>query len=55
MGLKEGTMEKKGLCMTCISDKTCSFPRKFPVIICEEFGIITRETNSRKYKVKRKR
>lgn len=30
-------MDKKGLCCTCISDKECSFPRRFPVIQCEEF------------------
>ncbi len=30
-------MEKKGLCITCINDKECTFPRRFPVIQCEEF------------------
>lgn len=28
---------KKGLCVTCINDKGCTFPRKFPVWQCEEF------------------
>jgi len=32
-------MENKGLCNTCINDKDCSFPRKFPVYLCEEFDI----------------
>ncbi len=31
-------MQKKGLCITCINDKTCTFPRKFPVWQCEEFS-----------------
>ena len=31
-------MEKKGLCITCANDKTCTFPRKFPVWQCEEFS-----------------
>lgn len=31
-------MEKKGLCNTCVSDKDCSFSRKFPVLQCEEFN-----------------
>jgi len=30
-------MEKKGLCITCAYDKGCAFPRKFPVVQCEEF------------------
>jgi len=30
-------MVKKGLCITCVNDKTCTFPRKFPVLQCEEF------------------
>jgi len=30
-------MEKKGLCITCVNDKDCSFPRRFPVLQCEEF------------------
>ena len=31
-------MVKKGLCETCVNDKTCTFPRKFPVWQCEEFS-----------------
>ena len=30
-------MERKGLCSTCVNDKECTFPRKFPVLQCEEF------------------
>ena len=30
-------MEKKGLCITCINDRECTFPRRFPVLECEEF------------------
>lgn len=30
-------MEKKGLCDTCENALSCAFPRKFPVIECEEF------------------
>ena len=33
-------MQNKGLCSTCLSDGTCSFLRKFPVIMCEEFDIM---------------
>ena len=31
-------MEKKGLCITCVHDRDCTFPRKFPVLQCEEFS-----------------
>lgn len=31
-------MENKGLCSTCNADKTCVFPRRFPVLQCEEFN-----------------
>ncbi len=48
-------MESKGLCITCVHDKTCSFPRKFPVIQCEEFDIITRETETKEEKSKGKK
>jgi hypothetical protein len=30
-------MENKGLCDNCVNDKGCTFPRKFPVLQCEEF------------------
>ncbi|MCK4326310.1 hypothetical protein KAW55_06095 [bacterium] len=30
-------MKKKGLCSTCVNDKGCTFPRRFPVWQCEEF------------------
>ena len=32
-------MKNKGLCETCVSDKSCSFYRIYPVIECEEFQI----------------
>mgnify|MGYP001118301026 CR=1 FL=1 len=32
-------MEKKGLCSTCVNDEGCTFPRKFPVLQCEEFEV----------------
>jgi len=32
-------MESKGLCITCVNDKECKYPRKFPVLQCEEFSI----------------
>jgi hypothetical protein len=32
-------MVEKGLCVTCISDRHCSFARKFPVLLCEEFDL----------------
>lgn len=31
-------MEQRGLCSTCTHDKSCTFPRKFPVWHCEEFS-----------------
>ncbi|MEJ2354974.1 MAG: hypothetical protein P8Y62_03630, partial [candidate division WOR-3 bacterium] len=31
-------MDKKGLCVTCSHDKDCDFPRKFPVLQCEELN-----------------
>ncbi|MDD5566404.1 MAG: hypothetical protein PHG31_05905 [Candidatus Omnitrophica bacterium] len=31
-------MENKGLCVSCVYDKTCTFNRKFPVLQCEEFS-----------------
>ena len=30
-------MEKKGLCSTCLHEKYCTFPRRFPVLQCDEF------------------
>ena len=30
-------MVNKGICETCIYDNWCVFPRKFPVLQCEEF------------------
>ncbi len=31
-------MGNKGLCITCLFDKGCVFPRKTPVLFCEEFS-----------------
>lgn len=31
-------MAKKELCITCSYDKDCTFPRRFPVLQCEEFS-----------------
>lgn len=39
-------MVKRGLCSTCVHDKGCTFPRKFPVLQCEEFS--TEEQESKK-------
>jgi len=30
-------MTRKGLCITCMYDKNCVLPSKFPVWQCEEF------------------
>jgi len=44
-------MQKKGLCITCVHDKTCTFPRKLPVWQCEEFSEYTTElTKQNKHK-----
>lgn len=31
-------MKGRGLCSTCVHDKDCTFPRRFPVLLCEEFS-----------------
>jgi hypothetical protein len=47
-------MENKGLCVTCVSDKDCTFPRKFPVIQCQEFSDESRKHGrSRKARIKK--
>jgi hypothetical protein len=38
-------MKNKGLCITCVHDKECRFPRKFPVLQCEEFSNYEPEEN----------
>jgi hypothetical protein len=30
-------MADKGLCISCVKDKECTFIRRYPVIQCEEF------------------
>jgi len=45
-------MEKKGLCISCNSDKTCSFARRFPVLLCEEFSDYTNHRHSIKVRPK---
>jgi len=47
-------MEKKGLCSTCVNDADCNFPRKFPVLQCEEFeGFSPKRAKARKAKRKK--
>jgi len=48
-------MVEKGLCITCESDKSCTFPRTFPVLQCEEFTIEKiKDTKGKKRKSKKK-
>ena len=48
-------MEKKGLCITCENDKSCTFSRKFPVWQCEEFTTEkVKDTKLKKRKSKKK-
>ena len=42
--------KKKGLCITCVHDKGCTFPRKFPVWQCEEFTDVESKPTKRKKK-----
>lgn len=30
-------MDNKGLCQSCVNDKSCIFSRKPPILQCEEF------------------
>jgi len=32
-------MSTKGLCLTCVYDKGCLFPQKYPVFECDEFSV----------------
>lgn len=48
-------MENKGLCGTCNVDKTCVFPRQFPVLQCEEFTDYTNSKHSVKARPKKAR
>ena len=47
-------MKTKGLCSTCVNDKECTFPRKFPVWQCEEFTDVKPKTTKRKREKRRK-
>lgn len=47
---REGIMNKKGLCTTCINDKGCCFPRKTVVWYCKEFSIGGAKSAKRIYK-----
>lgn len=47
----EEQMKNKGLCITCVNDKGCTFSRKFPVLQCEEFT----NYESRPLKAKRRK
>ncbi len=42
-------MENKGLCSTCVHDPSCTFPRKFPVLYCEEFTTKRAKTDKGKF------
>lgn len=46
----------KGLCISCNYEKSCVFPRRFPILECEEFnnnGVYARHKQStRVHKVK---
>jgi len=46
-------MEKKGLCRSCNAEKNCLFPRRFPVLFCEEFNDFTNHRYNVKTKIKR--
>lgn len=47
-------MDKRGLCNTCVNDRDCAFPRKLPVIQCEEFSNEGRKSrHSKKIKAKK--
>ena len=48
-------MVKKGLCITCANDKTCTFPRKFPVWQCEEFSEYVTKAETKPIDVKKKK
>ena len=48
-------MEKKGLCITCANDKTCIFPRKFPVWQCEEFSEYVTKAETKQIEIKKKK
>ena len=44
-------MKNKGLCVTCNYDVTCCFPRRFPVLECEEFDVGKSASKVKKAKV----
>ena len=48
-------MVKKGLCITCANDKTCTFPRKFPVWQCEEFSEYVTKAETKQIEIKKKK
>jgi len=48
-------MEKKGLCLTCMNDKECTFSRNYPVLQCEEFTDYEPEPTKAKKKKLEKR
>ena len=37
-------MQQKGLCLNCVNDDICTFPRKFPVVNCEEYECVNDQT-----------
>lgn len=48
-------MVRKGLCISCVNDKTCAFPRKFPVWQCEEFSDFVSLKPTKRREVKKER
>ncbi len=37
-------MQRKGLCLNCVNDETCTFPRRFPVVNCQEYECVNDQT-----------
>ncbi len=37
-------MQQKGLCVNCVNDGTCTFPRRVPVVECEEYECANNQT-----------
>jgi len=47
-------MSGKGLCVTCVKDKDCTFTKRYPVVYCEEFNFEQKKHFSAKKACKRK-
>ena len=37
-------MQQKGLCVNCVNDGICTFPRRAPVVECEEYECANNQT-----------